>query len=454
VSGVTSAPVEVANDSGPLNSPGVETGVDATEDDASDANGYLTLDLGFFRPVGVGNLVFADMNGNGHADAGEGIPNVRVQLFSEGSDPEVDPPVNETVTDALGRFLHTGLVPGQYFMRIPPSEFQPGRVLQHANPMATGGMDEDDDQSEDTMFTEIKTETGVTTPVFSLATGTLPDGASYETGDDADSDASTDTDVDLTRDMGFAFPAGWTGVGNLIYRDQDLDYSADLDEGVDGVVVELYRPEDEPGLDEPVQTITTSEGGRYFFSGNLDGHYKIHIPASQFAPGAPLAGLVSSFGTRAPGSDDNNGETGVDAEDPAATGVTSQLFSLEPGYAPTAATGEAGTDAWHDNFADDRVNLTRDMGFFAVPARTTGVGNLVYFDSNLNDQADPGEGLDGVVVRLYPEGYDVAVPPVQEQTTSNGGLYHFTDVAPGRFTCPRRISPPATRSISANRERV
>lgn len=432
-SGVSSVSVEVANNAGPLNAPGIETGVDATEDDASDANGYLTLDLGFYRPVAVGNLVFADMNGNGHADAGEGIPGVRVQLFTDGSDPDADFPVNEAVTDALGHFLHSGLTPGQYFMHIPASDFQPGRMLQHAAPMATAGTAEDDDQSEDTLPAATPSVTGVSTSTFSLAAGTMPYASSFETGDDAGSDADTDTDVDLTRDMGFTFPAGWAGVGNLVYRDLDLDYSADLDEGVDGVVVELFDANTNPLSGSPLGSTVTTEGGRYFFSGELNGSYKIHIPPSQFAPGAPLAGLVSSFGTRAAGSDDNNGETGLDSFDPAVMGITSEEFVLAAGSAPTAATGEAGTDAWKDNFADASVNLTRDMGFIAVPPRNAGVGNLVYFDSNLNDQADPGEGLDGVVVRLFREGAPVTGEPMQQQVTSGGGFYRFTDVEPGRY---------------------
>jgi hypothetical protein len=39
----------------------------------NDDNNDLTIDFGFFRSVGVGNLVFIDANYNGRADSGEGV---------------------------------------------------------------------------------------------------------------------------------------------------------------------------------------------------------------------------------------------------------------------------------------------------------------------------------------------------------------------------------------------
>jgi hypothetical protein len=49
-----------------------ETGSDNTLDNSNDANGNLTIDFGFRSldplEVGVGNLVFIDLNGNNKAD--------------------------------------------------------------------------------------------------------------------------------------------------------------------------------------------------------------------------------------------------------------------------------------------------------------------------------------------------------------------------------------------------
>jgi hypothetical protein len=436
VTGVNSVFFSVENGAGPVNGPtGAETGLDHTTDDAADADGYLTVDMGFMRPLAVGNLVYVDTNANGHADAGEGVPGIVVQLFAEGADPLVDGPLSESVTDALGHYLHSSLVPGNYFVHIPASQFQPGKILYSAQPWAYAGEPPpgDDDASEDSLASGSPETEGVSTVVFALAPGTAPTGADIETGDDAASDDATDADVDLTKDFGFSFPNGWMGIGNLVFIDRDLDYSADPDEGVDGVEVQLFLATQDPQVDPPLQTRITEAGGRFLFGANFSGGYKLHIPASQFASGAPLEGAKSAFGYRTGDGDDNNGEIGDDAADPTTTGVTSREFEMTPGAAPTAATGESGTDAWMDNFADAQFDLTRDMGFVFFPERTVGVGNLVFLDGNQSGSAEAGEGVDGVTVQLFHEGQSVFTTPVAEQTTSGGGFYHFTGLQPGKY---------------------
>jgi hypothetical protein len=436
VTGVNSVFFTIENGAGPVNGPaGVETGVDHATDDAADADGYLTVDLGFMRPLAVGNLVYVDTNANGHGDAGEGVPGVSVYLFAEGADPSVDAPLSESVTDALGHYLHGSLAPGSYFVHIPASQFQPGRMLYGALPWAYASEPPpaDDDASEDSAAGGSPETDGVSTAVFALTPGGAPTGADIETGDDASSDDVTDSDVDLTRDFGFSFPAGWMGIGNVVFRDLDFDYAADADEGVDGVEVQLFLAEQDPQTDPPLQTRVTDSGGRFFFSANFSGSYKLHIPAGAFAPGAPLEGAKSAFGYRTGDGDDNNGETGEDTASPATTGVTSRPFEMSPGTAPTGETGESGTDAWVDNFADAQFDLTRDMGFFFFPERTVGVGNLVFLDGNQSGSAEAGEGVNGVTVQLFHEGQSVFTTPVAEQTTSGGGFYHFTGLEPGKY---------------------
>jgi hypothetical protein len=79
--GVDSEPTDAGGESGAFND------IDAFDDD----NFNLTLDFGFApsnpNGVGVGNLVFVDLNGNGVFDAGEGIDGVKVQLFGAEADP-------------------------------------------------------------------------------------------------------------------------------------------------------------------------------------------------------------------------------------------------------------------------------------------------------------------------------------------------------------------------------
>ena len=55
--------------------------------------------------VCVGNVVFRDGNGNGRYDAGEGVPNVEVQIFAAGTDPSIGTPVQLAFTSSGGRYL-------------------------------------------------------------------------------------------------------------------------------------------------------------------------------------------------------------------------------------------------------------------------------------------------------------------------------------------------------------
>jgi len=98
-------------------------GSDATDSDAN-ASGVTdcitlaagesntTVDAGLYvMPASIGDYVWTDANNNGVQDAGEmGIPNVTVKLF----DCTTDEPVATTTTDADGKYLFEGLMPGSY----------------------------------------------------------------------------------------------------------------------------------------------------------------------------------------------------------------------------------------------------------------------------------------------------------------------------------------------------
>ena len=90
-------------------------------------------------------------------------------------------------------------------------------------------------------------------------------------------------------------------------------FEEDTDMGLDGVVVELYEAGDIAGTDDPVATDITSDGGHYLFDELREGEYFIHVPASEFAEGAPLEDKESAPGNGGDDmSDDDSGENGVD----------------------------------------------------------------------------------------------------------------------------------------------
>jgi len=382
--------------------------------------------------VAIGNLVFVDANGNGVADAGEGRAGVTVQLFQEGQSPSEFQPMRQTVTDEHGFFLFENLVSAwPYFLHIPASEFDSDGALEGMKSLP--GMDDrpdaDDDQGEDGTDPGDATQTGVSSRVVSVVQGSAP---LNETGLGGSMDEGRDADVDLTVDFGFYRPMA---VGNLVFLDANGNGRADPGEGINGVRVQLYRAGKTPGVDAPENETVTGADGSYLLDDAFpNADYFLHVPAAEFAPGKPLAGATSVAGADVGVADDDVGEDGLDVGTPAVNGVSTAVFTL-PGNdeAPTGATGETGFMADADDAEDGRVDLTRDFGF--VPAAgTVGVGNLVYVDENGDGLAQPGEGRDGVIVRLFTVDSDPAVDaPVAEAITVGGGRYYFGNLSAGSY---------------------
>jgi hypothetical protein len=89
-----------------------------------------TIDFGLSIPpkATLGNLVFLDLNNDGHRDENEpGIPGVQLALYGSNGFP-VDDPNKEnlqnytTITDEQGHYTFTNLEPGEYviFISVPP----------------------------------------------------------------------------------------------------------------------------------------------------------------------------------------------------------------------------------------------------------------------------------------------------------------------------------------------
>ncbi|MBL9132850.1 MAG: hypothetical protein JNG86_16700, partial [Verrucomicrobiaceae bacterium] len=406
-----------------------ETGHASSSDDTTEADADLTIDLGFYRPVGVGNLVFADSNGNGHADAGEGIPGVLVSLYTSDQNVETDVPVAEMRTDSQGRFLFEDLIEGDYRLMIPSIEFAAGRPLSGATPLPGSTPSTDDDMGEDSQFSQLA---GVLTDAFNLTAGAAPTTATDETGLFSSSDDAQDDSIDLTRDFGLTFPPGKAAVGNLVFVDNNDSGTADEGEGRDGVIVRLFTENADPLLDTPLAERVTANGGHFLFE-NLDpGRYFLHVPASEFRLDKPLYAAASMTGTTT--GDDDAGEDGVDVVNPLLSGVSTAVFELAASGLPTAATGEAGIGAGSDDFRDAAVDLTKDLGFTIAAYEPVGVGNAVFKDLNGNNRMDESEGVEGVTVQLFNEGRNPqSDAPLGTRTTDADGLYLFDGLRPGGY---------------------
>ena len=85
------------------------------------SNNEFTIDFGL-RPVfvSVGSLVFKDGNNNSRYDSGEGVSGVRVELLDENGVFVRSTTTSGGSASARGMYFFSSVVPGNYFVRIPP----------------------------------------------------------------------------------------------------------------------------------------------------------------------------------------------------------------------------------------------------------------------------------------------------------------------------------------------
>ncbi|MEN3943514.1 putative Ig domain-containing protein [Prosthecobacter sp. SYSU 5D2] len=406
---------------------GAEMGSGGDLDDyIGDSNGDMTVDFGFVEPgyMGIGNLVFNDQNGNRRFDNGEGVDGVTVELYYWGQKPGVDQPLASTMTAGGGKYLFDQLWQGQYFVHLPAGQFLASGVLRGLFSLE-GVQSGDDDQGEDSLDGSNPTTEGISTGRVVLTRDSMPTNDTTETGFGSTDDDEDDANTDLTIDFGLFRPVA---VGNLVFFDANSNGRYDPGEGLDGISLELYNSEQQPGMDTPTATTVTANGGLYLFDFIRPGSYIVHVPKSMFAEGAPLY-QRSSINEGLAG-DDDVGEDGLNEGIPSVEGVSTSILSLFPGSAPTDSTGETGVNANSDNENDAAVDLTVDFGFQSP----VGLGNLVFLDSNNNGVADADEGVDDVRVELYLEGQTPgATAPVYSTTTADGGRYFFDYLGSGSY---------------------
>jgi hypothetical protein len=234
----------------------------------------------------------------------------------------------------------------------------------------------------------------------------------------------------------------YVSLGNLVFHDRLVNgkFDAGVDEGIDGVVVELWSPGADgvvgggddalvdwdpttPGLQS---TVTTSGGGWYLFTRLPSGKYYTKIPASEFAATKPLEKYVSTPGAGVDETTDHPAdENGVDSVTPTVTGIVSSVVNLQAGFEPT---GEIGPIT---GIADNKDNLTLDFGF-VDPA----LGNLVWNDLDFDGVVDAGEpGIAGVKLELLDGAGNPVLylgNPVTTVTDANG-FYLFSGLGDGTY---------------------
>ena len=113
----------------------------------SDVNGNMTLDLGFFAPVSVGNRVFVDLDEDGTLSPGDAaLPGVGITLIDAttglavATDAEGNTYNPRTVSDANGEFTFGNLAPGDYSVIFDLADAPNGALYDYT--LADRGGDE------------------------------------------------------------------------------------------------------------------------------------------------------------------------------------------------------------------------------------------------------------------------------------------------------------------------
>ena len=416
----------------------------------------------------IGDLVWADINGNGIRDGADtGVPNIGVRLLdADASNAELA----TTVSDGSGLYLFDQLAPGNYVIGfVPPA----GYKLTLQDQVGTEETDSDPDPI-----------TGETAAI-AIAAG----------------DNVVDIDAGVIIDYGTG-----AAIGNSVWLDEDGNAVRNAgEEGIAGVQMELL---DEVGA--IIATTTTDADGGYVFAGvaiavtrtvrvntatlpagltnltadpdaTLDGQHSVTLAQNQesmaadfaynYAPPAdtgpaPSPGASGAIGNRVWNDADADGrrdpgEAGIGGvevklfNDPDGNGVYDNLIAsttssaaghyafdaVPPGSYRIEATPPAGytqtgdPDATLDNatsspliLAPGDVYLNADFGY-VLDSGGAAIGDTIYLDVNADGWYHPGTdvGIPNITVALLDAGGEV----IATDTSDADGKYRFPGLPVG-----------------------
>lgn len=316
-------------------------------------------------PLRLGNRVWIDANDNGLLDAGEtAVPGVELALLDGSGNPVLDPITGlplTTTTDATGTYTFTHLLPGDYVVHVPAGNFDHfgDPLFGFVSSSPTFSADDTVDENDSGINHADPRMDGVRSGVVTLAPQTEP------TSDAADEDGTYwDDNSNLTVDFGFF---ELLTLGNRVWFDTNNNGRYDGGEsGVPaGVVLNLLDGSGNPVL-HPITglpiTTTTDAAGYYLFTNLYPGDYVVQLAPDNFQPGGPLVNYLSSTGSTDPNDDLDEDDSGLDAAEPAITGITSNPVTLNYDTEPD------NNDDTDDN---DNTNLSVDFGLVMDPTAVT-----------------------------------------------------------------------------------
>ncbi|MGK7941738.1 MAG: SdrD B-like domain-containing protein, partial [Crocosphaera sp.] len=299
-----------------------------------------TIDAGVYQPVGLGDRVWLDSNGNGIQDDGEqGVEGVTVTLVNN-----LFQTIATTITDSNGNYIFEDLLPGSYQVRFAkPQDY----IFTQQNKGSNDGLDSDVNANGESQ-------------IVTLLAG----------------------DIDLTIDAGLVETAS---LGDYVWLDTNEDGVQDATEvGVENLIVTLIGGGQDAiiGTSDDTTAITqTAADGSYQFTDLTPGvEYQVNFDLPE----------GYSFTTQDAGTDDT-----LDSDVDVTTGNTQIVILASGENNPTLDAGliENSTEVAEINIVK-KAGTAADGSTFVIKEAsqvtytyevTTGAGTLSLENIVIND---------------------------------------------------------------------
>jgi uncharacterized repeat protein (TIGR01451 family) len=338
-----------------------------------------TYDFGFYTPpYSLGNRVWYDDNQNnpGAATNNDGLQNanepgiggVLLNLYRVINGVRDTVPFRQDTTTTNGYYLFDNLPPGDYVVCVAASNFAAGGPLNGLTSSTGAGQEanpnNDGDLNDNGLDVPVNGE--ICSGTVSLGPGAVEPTGETDIGPQGSGVAANDRS-NLTVDFGFFGTPTTYSLGNRVWLDTNNNGLIDPGEqGIGNVVVNLYRVINGVPEATPFRTLVTDANGYYLFDNLPAGDYIVEIAPSNFQPGGPLNGLLSSDPDETdPNNDGDSNDNGIGSAPSATLGIRSGIVTLGPGTTePTNETdlGPGGSGI----AANNRSNLTVDFGFYGT----------------------------------------------------------------------------------------
>ena len=403
-------------------------------DGAADRFTYLFADAGIkiIPNISIGDTVWLDRDGNGIQGSTEsGIQNVVVRLYRVVGGVAEATALATTLTNAAGNYLFADLHPGDYQVEVvmPGNTLVPGYLQRFTT---QGG-------------TTLDSNTGSTVDATTGRTGVI-----NATGLNGAADRFTY----LFADAGIAIDPN-ISIGDFVWLDFDGDGLANdmIDDGaggeklwgIEGVLVKLYKYDDNADEFVYLDETTTDADGYYLFEELHPGDYRIQVIMPDYTL---VPGYTQRFTTKGLSKANTSLESAVDLD-----GWTDTIEA-------TGLDGLADRFAYKFNHAGIAVDGAIEIGDMVWLDRD---GNGLKDDFITVDGVEKLEGVPNVRVELY-------VPaPIQgamafgfapfgsgEQLldttlTDEDGHYDFVGLIPGEYKV--RVIMPEYRLVDGYDQR-